>query len=339
MKSSPLPHHILPLATSSIPPKFRLVLNEKERTLCADQKGFLDHLKTRSLIISTLRISLLQASQSLTAYFTDQLAFESSLDEDLMSGKITRLEFDIKSQQWEEKEWKTRTNDIVPKVKKALIKYHILIVCMRTYEKCFEWFVSKKMMDLLTKDSFKSAIRKQKRVNDGEILVDSNGNHVTYAKAMFETCVYSNFIAFLSDYTVQQVIICFGYYQYIQRKRQQARFDSIASGDLMLNDDMYYTHMPPSDLVPVEDDNDSTTSDDEKKKKASESKQIAISSDETGGIMLSFLYKSCRLIVTKSLGLFMAGVGGSVGSLLRPGWGTIFGSQLGDTFVSVMVED
>jgi hypothetical protein len=339
MKSTPLPHHILPLATSPISPNFRLVLNDKERALCADQKGFLEHLKTRSLIISTLRISLLQGSQILTGYFTDQLTFESSLDEDLISGKITRLEFDIKTQQWEEKEWKARTHDLVPRVKKALMKYHILMICMRTYEKCFEWFVSKKMMDRLTKDSFKSAIRKQQRVNDGEILLDKNGNRVTYAKAMFETCVYSNFIAFLSDYTVQQVIICFGYYQYIQRKRQQARLDNVATEDLMLNDDMYYSNMPPSDLVPVDDENDPTTTDDEKKKE-SESKQFAISSGENnGGVMLSFLFKSCRLIVTKSLGLFMAGVGGSMGSLLRPGWGTLFGSQLGDTFVSVMVED
>ena len=341
MKSTPLPHHILPLATSSISPNFRLVLNEKERSLCADQKGFLDHLKTKSLIISTLRISLLQGSQILTGYFTDQLSFESSLDEDLISGKITRLEFDIKTQQWEEKEWKARTNDLVPRVKKALIKYHILMICMRTYEKCFEWFVSKKMMDRLTKDSFKSAIRKQQRVNDGQLLVDANGNRVTYAKAMFETCVYSNFIAFLSDYTLQQAIICFGYYQYIQRKRHQASLDRIATDDLILNDDMYYAHMPPSDLVPVDDENDSTgTNDVNEKKKESESKQLAISSHEhNGGIILSFLHKSCRLVVTKSFGLFMAGVGGSIGSLLRPGWGTLFGSQLGDTLVSVMVED
>ena len=68
MKSSPLPAHLIqpasyaqtsyPLATSAashVPQRFVLPSNSptvSKRELCSDQKGFFDHLKSRSLIIS-----------------------------------------------------------------------------------------------------------------------------------------------------------------------------------------------------------------------------------------------------------------------------------------------
>lgn len=326
MKANPLPHHIFPMATSSFQPKFRLVLDDHERKICSDRKGFFDHLQSRSLIISSLRISFLQASQLLTTYYADQIAYESSLDEDLFTGKISHVDFEIKTRQWEQNEWTKRSEDLLPRVKKALVKYHILIICMRTYEKVFEYFVSEDMMDKLTKDPFKSAIRKHRRLNDGDTLLDSNGVTSTYPKAMFETCIYSNAIAVLSDYTVQQFIMCIGYYHYIQRKRRQSRLASNNHDDLVLDENNNSSMDAISHDICHDDQRNRST-------------EVALSNYASGGIALSFLYKSCMLIVTKAFGLFMTGVGGSIGSMIRPGWGTIFGSQIGETFVNIIVED
>ena len=48
-------------------------------------------------IISTLRISLIQASQIFTTYLTDQLAHESELEEQLEAGDITDLQLDLET--------------------------------------------------------------------------------------------------------------------------------------------------------------------------------------------------------------------------------------------------
>uniref|UniRef100_A0A6T7GFJ6 Uncharacterized protein n=1 Tax=Attheya septentrionalis TaxID=420275 RepID=A0A6T7GFJ6_9STRA len=76
------------------------------------------------------------------------------------------------------------------------------------------------IMDKLTKDPFRSALRKSSKSSS------SNHNsqddpHGIMAREMFATCLWSNAIACLADYTVQQIIFCYGYYIYsTQRKRR-----------------------------------------------------------------------------------------------------------------------
>jgi hypothetical protein len=58
-----------------------------------------------------------------------------------------------------------------------------------------------------------------------------------------------------------------------------------------------------------------------------------------GSLALSFLRKSAHLAVSRVVGLGMSSVGGGVGSTLWPGWGTLVGTNLGDTLALQLTED
>ena len=356
MKQGPIPPHLIApklslqiLATSASNHAHRRFTLPTEprvssRELCSDQKGFFAHLHQKSLFISTTRVAFLQISQAFTSYLTDQLKHESDLEDSLTAGKISGIELEIQNDEWEEREWKRIWTSLPGKIRAALIKYHALILIMRSYEKMIEYVVDKQLMDKLTKDSFKSAIRKSKEIESGER--SSEG----YAREMFDTCLYSNAISFLADHTVQQVILAYGYYTFVKRERrlnymkrdedQLAMFST--SGSTSLEDDLFLD--PDSDDILKGDGNGEEKETDPsfgKENNKTDGKSTDLSrfdSDQAGGILLSFMYKSSQLLVTRAIGLFTASVGGAFGSLIRPGWGTLCGIQLGDACVAAFLD-
>ena len=355
MKHGPIPAHLIEpkiplqiLATSAsnyknekfiLPPELRGF----NRELCTDQKPFFAHLHPKSLIISTARVSVLQISQVFTSYLTDQLKHETDLEEELSGGKISALELELRNNEWEEREWKRNWSSIPGKIKTALLKYHALVLIMRSYETCLSYFVDKQLMDKLTKDSFKSAIRKSKRIESGESRPEG------YAREMFHTCMYSNAISFLADHTVQQVILAYGYYMFVKRERnlqylkrnedQLMTFSASASGSI--EDDLFLDPDADDILEGDEDekegDENNTEEKDDGDKNATGLSRYDLS--QVGGILLSFMYKSSQLIVTRAAGLFMASVGGAIGSMVKPGWGTLCGIQLGDACVAALLDE
>lgn len=360
MKSSPLPAHLIqpvlyaqtsyPLATSAashVPQRFVLPSNitVSKRELCTDQKGFFDHLKSRSLMISTFRVCFLQASQVFTGYLTDQLHHESKLEEELTDGKISSLELEIRNSHWEEVEWDKRIKTIPHKIKTALVKYHALMLLMRFYEKVIGLMVEKALMEKLTKDAFKSAVHKSRSIEAGERKPDG------YAREMFETCVYSNFISFLADYSIQQSILAYGYYLYIKNARKERKFNALKKKEDELNLDYKLSDFVEDDLF-IDPNADDIVGDDTSKTNVIKNimpgdsrdndDSASVSSfnpEKTGVIIYSLVYKSCHLIIARAIGLFMAGVGGAFGSSIRPGWGTVVGVQLGDACASVVLDD
>ena len=355
MKRQPLPPHLIEpkisfqiLATSAFTnhahERFTLPnkLSGSSRELCCDQRGFFEHLSTKSLFISTTRVSVLQISQVFTSFLTDQLKHETELEESLVEGKISALELEIKNNEWEEKEWKKIWNTLPGKIKIALIKYHALVLIMRGYEKIISYFADKQLMDKLTKDSFKSAIRKSKRIESGERKAEG------YAREMFDTCLYSNAISFLADHTIQQVVLAYGYYIFIKRekmlnylRRDEDQLEMFsASGSTSVEDDLFIDPDYSDDILDDKDIEKKNTFGLDENKDGGNSKDLnRYNSDQVGGILLSFLYKSSQLLVTRMIGLFMASVGGSFGSLVKPGWGTLCGIQLGDACGSALLDD
>merc|ERR1719491_2579102 len=103
---------------------------------------------------------------------------------------------------------------------------------------------------------------------------------------MFSICGHANLIAFLADYSVHQMILGYGYYQYIRERRRRRE-----------NRD-------------TEDEEESHP----------------------------IVKQSATLVLSRGLGLVFTAAGGAAGSMLYPGWGTLLGSNLGDSLGGVVSE-
>jgi hypothetical protein len=297
---------------------------------------------------------VVQGSQIFTGYLTDQLQHESKLEQDLTDGKISQFELEIRNNQWEEVEWDKRLQSLPGKIRTALVKYHVLMLLMRFYEKVIGIMAERALMEKLTKDAFKSAVRESRKIDAGERKADG------YAKEMFDTCLYSNMISFMADYSIQQGFLAYGYYLYIRNAKKEKKFDVFKSKedlhslslDYELNDgveDDLFVDPNQDNIVASGDGGDGDGGDgdsdgDEPGEKPTKHDSSALSSfnpdkSGSGGIIFSFVYKSSNLIITRAIGLFMASIGGAFGSTIRPGWGTLFGVQIGDAIASTLLDD
>jgi len=124
-------------------------------------------------------------------------------------------------------------------------------------------------------------------------------NKVEVGKEMFQICGQASLIAFLADYSVHQVIIGWGYYTYIRdrRRKQQLKLTS-------------------------KHNTAGTTG-------SSGGKNDEDNKEEEGDFQI--VKKSATLALSRGLGLMFTAVGGGFGSMLLPGWGTMLGSNLGDS--------
>jgi hypothetical protein len=133
-------------------------------------------------------------------------------------------------------------------------------------------------MDKLTMDPFYAARKLAAKENDKSMV----------AKEMLHTTFWANLIAFLADYSLHQVILCYVYYTYIRKRRQRN-----------------------------EDEKEGTE----------------------GALFSSFLKKSTQLGLSRCIGLIFSSVGGSVGTLILPGWGTLLVSNMAEGAAGVIADD
>lgn len=160
---------------------------------------------------------------------------------------------------------------------------------MRTYEHLASLRYDKVVIDKLTMDPFFAS-----RKLAASQTIQTTSDSTAIAKEMFYTTFWGNLIAFMADYSVHQVILCYGYFVYVRRKRQ-----------------------PNTSKIPR--DEESVTLD------------IIV--------LTSMLRKSTQLLVSRSFGLFCSAVGGAVGTLWWPGWGTILLANMGEGAASVVMDD
>lgn len=191
-------------------------LNDKKalgkRELLSDKKTPLEHLRPRQLIFNAIRVTILQSGHIFTTFFTDQLESEKETEDLLISGQISENEADEMNEEWEKREWSIRWKEFPQRTISAFLKLQGATLFMRFYEYIASILVSKKTLDKLTKDPFKSAQRKSQRL----------GQNTTLGTKMFWTCLWANAISFLSDYTVQQCILVGGYWMYYKQQRRRA---------------------------------------------------------------------------------------------------------------------
>jgi len=275
-----------------------LVFRANSRKILSDRKGAFDHLNTNTLIKSSIRVSVMQASQIFATYLTDQMEAEQERDDLLSQGKITLTEFEEENKKWETHQWALRWNNFHIKAVHAILRFQAVTLIMRLYEKICEknLCLSDHTLDKLTKDPFKSAIRKRNRLENDNSSYDKG----EMMKQMFKTCLWANAISFLSDFTVQQTVVLYGFYKFRKRKRRLKNLYELQNKDEGEN----------NCVVNYADDSNV---------------------NEIGGMMFSFFMKSASLSVSRTIGLLGASAGGAIGSAIYPGWGTLFGTQIGDS--------
>lgn len=262
--------------------------------LCKHRKGFLDHLKPRAFIMSTVRVAIQQSSLIVANFMSDQLEMELKRNKSVQEGKISQGEADEQAQEWEKVEWEKRWKVFPNRFFTAFAKYHVITLLMRTYEYLASLRYDKLVLDKLTMDPFYAS--RQFAISKKSNRSSSSSENTSIAKEMFYTTFWGNLIAFMADYSVHQVVLCYGYYVYIRRKRQEASSTTKHAGD---------------EPVVVVD----------------------------AVIMTSLLRKSTQLFVSRAFGLFCSAVGGAVGTLWWPGWGTILLSNMGEGAAAVVMDD
>ena len=169
-------------------------------------------------------------------------------------------------------------------------------------------------------------------------------------KQMFTSCFYANAIAFFSDLTVQQCILLYGYYKFFlskERQRKLLRLKKKYNEELKLlddddDDDIDYDEEEEEkvndELQENGEDTTTTTKNDNVIRHIHEDSNIAPwMEDEKAIIMLSFLRRSAQNTVMKAIGLVFASLGGAIGTMIRPGWGTLFGIHMGDAAIGALL--
>ena len=271
--------------------------------------------------VQTVRISLINVSSTLSAYFSDSLNHEQSVDDMVDRGELSQNAADRLNEDWESREWKTRMGALPKKVCFALARYHSCTLIMRFYEFICGRLILKvdgngkgsnndraiDVMDKLTRDTYQASLRTSQLLKNQEVLpgkVVANGTEVSTSRElgrrMFSTCLWSNIIPFLAELTVQQSLLLYEYGMYYTNSKKRIKRSS--------------------------------DSDDDKESSANEE---AISES---AYALTIAIQSTRLSVARGISFVVASFGGAVGTILLPGWGAVFGIQLGDSFVNSLLD-
>ena len=257
------------------------------------------------------------------------------------SGDITPADADKKNEEWESQEWRLRMDALPKKIGSALIRFHACTALMRFYEfvaarhvlrvdrdvamgapvpasarssggdsSNFSQERAVAIMDRLTRDPFQASLRtsqilhKQEHAN-GRVISSTDGTEIPtsreLAKRMFSTCMWANIIPFLAELSVQQGVLIYGYgaYYMAKHRRRKKRESAVTGG---------------SKCEGEEDKHDKSV------------------------YALLLFFRSHHLTVARSASWLAASAGGAVGSVVLPGWGAVFGIQIGDAVAGALFD-
>jgi hypothetical protein len=236
------------------------------------------------------------------------------------------------NEEWESREWQKRMDLLPRKIGVALLRFHACTALMRFYEFIIGRYIlcvdgkapptrsslvgnnsdyehSIDVMDKLTRDPYQASLRTSQILHNQEHspgkVLSSDGKETSTSselyKQMYATCLWANIIPFLAELTVQHGVLLYGYGMYYmeKKKRRKDRDMSNRDGDEQCNND---------------------------------------EQDETTAYALSLLFRSSHLTFSRGVSWIAASVGGAVGSVIYPGWGAVFGIQIGDTSVGALLD-
>ena len=295
----------------------------------------------RHTIEKIMQVTVIHISMTLSNYFSDQLCFEQKIKEMVDSGDIMPTDTDKKNEEWESQEWQLQMNVLPKKIRSALIRFHVCTVLMRFYEfvvarqvlrvdrdvamgapvpvlRKIKWRHSSNslqeravaIMDRLTRDPFQASLRTLKILHrhkhaNGRVILSTDRTEITtsceLAKRMFLTCMWANIIPFLAELSVQQGVLIYGYgaYYMAKHRRRKKRESAVTGG---------------SKCEGEEDKHDKSV------------------------YALLLFFRSHHLTVARSASWLAASAGGAVGSVVLPGWGAVFGIQIGDAVAGALFD-
>jgi hypothetical protein len=111
---------------------------------------------------------------------------------------------------------------------------------------------------------------------------------------MTDTAFYSSLLFTLADYSVHQMLFCYGYYKYYQHQQ-------------------------------------------DKKKKRRQHEELSV--DEKKAIAKECVQTSSHLLASRSCGLVCSAIGAGIGTLVKPGWGTLLMSTMAESSGGMLIDD
>jgi len=253
-------------------------------------------------------------------------------------GEFTPYEADEMNEEWERREWQKRMDLLPRKIGIGLLRFHACTALMRFYEVIIGRYIlcvdgksppitgsshggdnsnyehSIDVMDKLTRDPYQASLRTSQILHNQEHspgkVISSDGKETSTSselyKQMYTTCLWANMIPFLAELTVQHGILLYGYGMYYMEKKNRRREREMRKRD----GDEQCIDNEQEETDPV---------------------------DETA-YALSLLFRSSHLTFSRGVSWIAASVGGAVGSVIYPGWGAVFGIQIGDTSVGALLD-
>lgn len=201
------------------------------------------------------------------------------------------------------------------------------------------------IMDNLTRDTFQASLRTSQIVHNsehspGKVISSYDGIETSTSRElvrrMFTTCLWANVIPFLAELTVQQGVLIYGYGVYYMAKQKKKERGRRRNEDMKEVDD---TSMDGKCSVVKKDGEDRSAINTANNKEEVDDDD-AYDGDDVGesAYALSFMFRSSRLSIARSISWISASAGGALGCALYPGWGTVFGIQIGDAVVGVLID-
>jgi hypothetical protein len=177
----------------------------------------------------------------------------------------------------------------------ALAKYHSITIVMRSYEFIASKFYPEATLDAVTMDFFAASKTLAKKTD-----IPHNRSH-SFA-VMAETTFWANLLYTLADYSVHQILFCYGYYMYYQRQKKRQL------GGQTQQRQSSNTTIPAVDALAIETAQDCA-------------------------------FTSAHLMSSRMCGLAFSAIGAGVGTLVKPGWGTLMMSSMAESAGLTMVDD
>ena len=190
----------------------------------------------------------------------------------------------------------------------AFTKYHAVTIILRLYEYIADKLVLRgdlQLMDKITMDPFQMSKRISLKIESKPNCTETVRDYpIHVGTTMTSTTFYANLLSFCADYSLHQGLLCYGYYKYYNYQRTK-RLD-IATSDLdSFGNSNFITNITEDDKILAKD----------------------------------LGMKSSKLLSNRGLGLICNAIGGGIGSIIWPGWGTIIFSSLGDSVSGMVLDD
>ncbi|DBA01765.1 TPA: hypothetical protein N0F65_010175 [Lagenidium giganteum] len=264
----------------------------------ADKKPFFKHFYARDLTITAVRSVAIQGLMVFNG-FVASLEFDETDDEDTASEdeglEMTKKKNKKKYEEEEEKkEFEFPTIDeFSATCTKSFFKSLSITTCLRSLEEVAIHFCQPKLVRKLIKDVSKSALRKYSR----------SASKAKAASLMLQTGMRANFLSHIAIFVIEetQQIVLILYKRFIGSCKSTNKKIAPES-----------TASPKKNLRSKDCD--------KKDKKDKECSDIEL-----------FLGITAKNATRCGLSVVTGGIGAAVGTLIRPGLGTVIGATIGDT--------